>query len=74
MRGDQRLDLRPELLQVGLALGQIGLARARAASVRRALGARAMFIPRRPASSPCARPFPNAARDDEGAHAEDRRK
>ena len=62
-RANQRLDLRPELFQIGLALGQIGLAGARAAAMRRALGPRAYIRCRRVrVVRPCARPSPSAAR------------
>jgi hypothetical protein len=69
-RFDQRFDLRPELLEVRLALGQIVLARARAASARRALGARAHIHPAGP-HRPHALNLPRLPRDEEGAHAEE---
>ena len=71
-RDDQRCDLRPEFFQIGLALGQIGLARrarcVRGECARRATAHVHSAVAR---ASAHALDLSGAARGNEGAHAED---
>ena len=69
-RGHQRPNLRPQFLQVGLALGQLRLPRSRSAPMRRALGAHAHAHPAAPHRAHALH-LPRAPRRNERQQAQD---